>query len=479
MGTWQRLLSNTALAFFSNIIVKASNTLLFIFIGRLIGPGEAGLFNLGVTYFTITLALSAWGLHELLVREVATRRSESRRYLVHYLPLRLGLTLLSYGLLLLFLRYILPYSDSTQQVIRVLSLAIFPEAIFMLVLALFAAHERLLAPTVAAACNAFLKVGVGLWVLFQGGGAIALAWVIVGSSSLSLLVLVPPLLRLFRELPQLAAPLSLQFAWTQLRFTPGFIIIGLFTTLDYQFDAFLISLLLTETELGWYGAAQTIMLGFWMMPTALRTAIYPLMARYYQESHERLVQLYRRTNRYVLLTMLPLCMGILLFSQPLLQLIFGPAFAPGVPALQWMIWAVIFSFLTVPNARLMLIAHRQKQAGWITGVGMIINVIFNLLLIPQYGIVGAAAARTLASAIFFLTIYLYVQWYLLQDAVWPLVGRPVLATGLMTLVIWQLRPLSPIGSIVIGAVVYLVAVWLLQVIPVEDRHYFRQLFKQR
>lgn len=477
MSTLQRLLSNTVLAFLSNIIVKASNTLLFIFIGRLIGPGEAGIFNLGITYFTVVLALSAWGLQELLVRELAARRSESKRYLIHYLFLRLFLALAAYGLLLVFLRWYLPYSEHTELVIRVLALAIFPEAIFVLAQALFTAHERQFAPTVAAAVNGALKVGVGLWLLSEGGDAVTLAWVIVGSSWLSLLIFVVPLIQLFSQVPQLSARLSYTFTWMQLRFTPGFIIIGFFTTVDYQFDAFLISLLLNETELGWYGAAQTIMLGFWMMPTALRTAIYPLMARYYHENPTQLRQLYRRTNRYVLLVVLPVCAGILLVGDQLIRLIFGPAFGPSAPALQWMIWAVVFSFLTVPNARLMLVANRQKQAGWITGLSMVINLVLNIGLIPRYGIVGAAAARTLASAIFFLTIYLYVQWYLLQDSIWPLVVKPILATILMTVVVWQLDKIHLVWLICVGSFVYLLAIWLLQVIPVEDRHYFHQLLK--
>ena len=151
MNTLQRLLSNTALAFLSNLIVKASNSLLFIFIGRLLGPNDAGAYNLGITYFTITFGLSAWGLHELLVREVAPKREESGRYLVNYLLIRLLFASMTYGLLLLALHSLLPYHAATKTIIQILALAVFPEAIFSLCQALFEAHERLLIPLIAAA----------------------------------------------------------------------------------------------------------------------------------------------------------------------------------------------------------------------------------------------------------------------------------------------------------------------------------------
>ena len=63
MNTLQRLLSNTLMAYAANLVVKASNALIFIALARQLGPTEAGTFNLGITYFTIALALSAVGLN--------------------------------------------------------------------------------------------------------------------------------------------------------------------------------------------------------------------------------------------------------------------------------------------------------------------------------------------------------------------------------------------------------------------------------
>ena len=67
MNTIQRLLSNTLLAFLSSVIVKAGNALLFILIGRQLGPAASGSFSLATTYFTFVFGLSALGLHEIMV----------------------------------------------------------------------------------------------------------------------------------------------------------------------------------------------------------------------------------------------------------------------------------------------------------------------------------------------------------------------------------------------------------------------------
>jgi len=478
MNTVQRLLSNTTLAFMANVMLKASSSLLFIFIGRNLGAANAGIYNLGVTYFTIGLALSAWGLHELLVREVATRREQSSHYLLNYLVMRWALSAIAYAVLLILLRFILPYSEESETVVRILALAIFPEATFAMLQALFVAHERMLVPTLAAFVSSILKLGGGLWLLFQGYPVITIAWVIPIGSTISLLVFVPAVFQLFRNVPQqVVAQLSVKFSLAQLRYTPGFILIGIFSTLDFQIDALLISLLLTETDIGWYGAAQTVMLAFWMIPVAIRTAIYPIMARYYRESPERLVWFYHKANHYLLLTVLPIAAGICLLADAIIRAIFGVGFEPAADVLQWMIWAVVFAFLNVPSARLLIVYNHQHQAGWMTGLSMGVNVILNLLLLPRFGVVGAGIARTLASCVFFWALYLYVQRRIIHDNILPLLWRPLLATGLMAVVVWFLRDVPLFSAIFAGVVVYSVVIFLVRGIPAEDWQYIRRLTK--
>ncbi len=472
----RRLLSNTTLAFLSNVVAKIGSSLLFILIGRELGPSEAGIFNLGATYFTITLALTAWGLHELLVREVTPRREESGRYLLNYLVMRLLLTTGGYILLIALLQFVLPYSAQTEFVIRILSLAVFPEAIFALCHALFVAHERLLVPTIAAIVNSGFKIGAGLWLLNNQFAVENIAWVMPTGSALSLFFFLPNIIRLLRQVPQrLPIQLNLTFSLSQLRFTPGFILIGIFSTLDFQLDAFLISLLLAESDIGWYGASQTIVLGFWMMSNAIRTTLYPIMARVFKDDPARLPNIYRLSNQYLLLASLPIAAGVTILAKPIIQLVYTASFDPAIPALQIMIWAVLFAFLSVPNARLMLVYNQQHPAGWMTGISMGVNVFLNLWLIPQFGIVGAAIARTSATAILFIQLYAYAQIKLKMDSILPLVLRPLLATLLMSAVVWPIRHLPLIWPIIVGIIVYGAAAYLLKAIPEEARQRLWQL----
>lgn len=479
MNTVQRLFSNTFLALVSQIVIKASNSLLFILIGRWLGPADSGVFSLGTTYFTLVFGLSALGLHELLVRELAPRREQSSRYFANYLALRVFLAVATYGLLLLGLRLFLPYSATTNQVILILALAAIPEAAFSICQSLFESHERLSTPMMAALAGSAVKLAVGIWLLQQGYGVVAAAWAVPLGGVASLLFFLPALPRLLRTTPQIApGRLNVGFLRDQLRATPSFFVIHLFSLVDYQADAFLISLMLTEQYLGYYSAAQTILLGFNLMPMAIRAAIYPVMTRYHHEAPDKLALIYEKATHYLLALVLPMAAGITLLAGPIIRLIFGPSFEPAVPVLQISIWAIVFLFLNVPGARLLLINHYQREASVMFGIAMAINVTLNLLLIPRLGISGAAIARTASNLTLYATFQIFANRKIIPLRLGPMIIRPLIATAVMTVAVWPLREML-LPSIAVGAAAYLLTAIVLGVFPRQDLAYWQQLIQFR
>ncbi len=479
MNTIQRLLSNTFLAFASSIIVKAGNALLFILIGRQLGPAASGSFSLATTYFAFVFGLSALGLHEIMVREVPARREESGRYLSNYVALRVLLSAAVYGLLVLGLGLLAPYSAATTQVIVVLALAAIPEAVFSMCQSLFEAHERLLTPLLAATVSTGVKLAAGLWLLNRGADVVQIAWVVPLASLLGTLVFAVGLVRLFRHAPpQLPARLNLAFLRHHLGYMPSFFVIQLFSLLDYQADILLISLLLTENDVGQYAAAQTILLGFHLMPVAVRTALYPVMSRYYYQAPDKLAVLNDKISRYLLAVILPVATGVTLLAGPIIALVYGPAFGPATVALQVSIWAVVFLFLNVPHSRLALIYNRQRDAAFLLAGTTGLNIILNLILIPRLGILGAAIARLLASLALFLVFYVYAQTRITRVSLLPSPWRPLLATAAMGLAVWPLRDWPLLAPVAVGAVVY-VAAALLGIVPADDLIYWREVVRRR
>lgn len=479
MNTARRLLGNTAFAFAANILTKAGTALLFIAIGRVLGPAESGMFSLGTTWFTFVFGLSAFGLHEVMVREVAPRRAESAHYLANFLALRVSLSLVTYALLLAGLWLVNPYSPDTTRVILIIALAAIPEGAFAIFQSLFEAHERLGILLVAAAVSMAFKLGIGLWLLFSGASVVDLVWVVPAAGFISLLVFVPGLFRLFRHVPQSQpARLDPPFVRRHLTYLPSFFVIHVLALLDYQADALIISIMLGEESLGYYAAAQAILLAFNLMPAAIRAALYPLMSRYHREAPDKLAILYDKANKYIAALVLPLATGLTLLAGPVINLIYGPDFAPAAAVLQITIWAIVFLFLVEPHARMLLVYNKQRQAAWMMTLATVLNIILNLLLIPAIGINGAAIARLISSLTLYLLFYTYCHFTIMPSKQ-PISFRVILATLLMALAVLPLRDLFLLIPIAAGILVYLGAVRLLEIIPDQDLAYWREIYGKK
>jgi len=101
------------------------------------------------------------------------------------------------------------------------------------------------------------------------------------------------------------------------------------------------------------------------------------------------------------------------FSAPIINLVFGDGFDPSILALRILAWLMIpFSINIYLSAS--LISVRQERRVLITFlVSLVILVVLNLLLIPDFGVVGACIA-TLAAESIQAVVFLYTRSTMLK-----------------------------------------------------------------
>jgi PST family polysaccharide transporter len=95
----------------------------------------------------------------------------------------------------------------------------------------------------------------------------------------------------------------------------------------------------------------------------------------------------------------PLALFITVFSNLIIRGLFGVEYLGASEVLSVYAWATLFAFMGVPAGRWYLYADLQKLALARTALGAAVNVLLNMMLIPQYGPVGAAYATLVAIAI--------------------------------------------------------------------------------
>ena len=127
--------------------------------------------------------------------------------------------------------------------------------------------------------------------------------------------------------------------------------------------------------------------------TAAAAHVYPVLA------HERrgpeLEAAYATVTRWMTASSVAVFALIATNRVDLLSLL-GPSFTVGAGALLLLLLAQMIRSLVGSGAFLLVVSRNQTLETALTAVGVVVNVLLNLVLIPRYGIVGAGLATVSA-----------------------------------------------------------------------------------
>ncbi len=145
---------------------------------------------------------------------------------------------------------------------------------------------------------------------------------------------------------------------------------------------------------------------------AMNVTIQPKMAQMFHSGrvHEIKNVATKASKTFALLNV-PVTI-VLIFGGHVLLSIYGKEFTPGANALAVLAVGQMFNTFAGPTAQLLNVTGHHKRFMVIAFFGAVVNIIFNIFMIPAYGITGAA----IASAISMITwnsvasIYIYKKF---------------------------------------------------------------------
>lgn len=221
-------------------------------------------------------------------------------------------------------------------------------------------------------------------------------------------------LLLHRALPleaKLAEPLFETLHWLRVAMT--LLLLTAFFQVLSRTDVIMLGLLVDTESAGIYAvaalAAQMVFIGL----GAINVIAAPMIAElYWHDRHTELRRLVRLAAIGVVVTAFPAILLLVVFGRPILRL-FGPGFGTGYAPLVVLCCGQLINALAGSVGFLMTMTGHQQQAAVIVAVTATLNVVLNLLLIPSYGMVGAAAATAVTTAVWNLAMLVYV-WRVLR-----------------------------------------------------------------
>ena len=161
-------------------------------------------------------------------------------------------------------------------------------------------------------------------------------------------------------------------------------------------DSFMISYYLDEYQVGIYGACISLSMIITFIPMAIGGYISPKVAQAYnnKETHQ-VKSLFKNSVKLIAITTIPIFIVILYFSDFFLGL-FGQEFTVATITLMIVSIGYLSESLCGPVGFILNMTDNQHVFMKILLISLFINILFNALLIPIYGINGAAIALMLS-----------------------------------------------------------------------------------
>ena len=232
--------------------------------------------------------------------------------------------------------------------------------------------------------------------------------------------------------------------------------------LDKRVDTILVGYFMNPVAVGYYYLAKQVV-DFVNSPAAsLGFTLSPAYGEHKAGGEtDHAARIYETTLRYVLLLYVPAAAGMVIVAEPAVRVVFGEEWLGAVPVLQVFAVYVVLHAVTYVSGDTLDFLGRARARAYAKGGGSIANFLLNLVMIPAYGVVGAAAA-TVASHAALVVVTLWVlhdDLSLAVDGIVRHLAGVLAVTGAMSLAV--LAVLSNGGGVLalVASILAGVAVW--------------------
>lgn len=194
-----------------------------------------------------------------------------------------------------------------------------------------------------------------------------------------------------------------------LRMALPMIITSLVTTLSGRLDIIMLAWYESVDIVGIYGTAVKISIGLEFVISAIKTIGMPKIAElYHGGKREELADTLAVSAKMIFWTTAPLMLILVIFAEQIMGFV-GPEFVSGAPVLRIMAIAHFISASSGMVGAFLNMTGGQVAFSRIVLIAVILNVILNLILLPIFGMIGAAWASSIALCLWNVAAAIYIK----------------------------------------------------------------------
>jgi len=440
-----KIIKNALWLFSGQAIGRVLRVILIVVAARVLGATNWGVFAYAMSLTATFTVLSDIGINALLIRENNRNSKLITKYLATGLVIKLLLIFALSVLVVLFQDVIMRVPEAS--IFIPLIIIIFTlDSLRNFVSALARSLERMDIEAKGQIVTNASIVGFGLLFLsiYPTSSALVLSYVV--GTFIGLMTIFIPLRNYFRglikEFNRKLVREIIVSAWP-------FGMVSLMGIIMINTDILVLGAMTSATEVGLYAAAQKPIQLLYLIPSLLVAAFFPTLSREAGEK-DQFRDTLEKGLRSVYLFAIPLSIGGVLAARSVISLLYGPEFLMSYLSFALLSLTFLFVFPLSFFTSALFAQNKQKSFYGYLVVGVLMNIILNIILIPYIGIAGCALATLVVQMLLFIygTIMLKKS---LSFRVFPNIGRIIASAFVMALVVIGLLFIQAHALIIVGA----------------------------
>jgi O-antigen/teichoic acid export membrane protein len=184
---------------------------------------------------------------------------------------------------------------------------------------------------------------------------------------------------------------------------------NILTFLSYRVDVFLIAYFIDDVSVGIYSIAVLLVERVWLIPQAVSSVLFARISNLKTDLEKTNFTAFASRNTIFLTSMSGIVLAI--FSPWLIEILFGAEFNQSVTPFIYMIPGVILFSLSKILANDFVGRGFPQVNSYIALVVALVNIVLNIVLIPDFGLKGAAIATSICYGIDAVIKVIYFSQY--------------------------------------------------------------------
>lgn len=468
-----------------DLLIRSQGMVLFPIFARKLGAYDYGIWSLVLITVTVASLIAGLGLGSSMIRYLAKEKGKEglrEGFYSIFFTVLLSSTILASVFFLIAEPFTLGLigDSSVLLIIQIAALAPILDTTIQVVLTYFTTTRQMKK-------LAFFRLGSFSFNVVFIGCALLLGHGLLGTVSAMVLSKI-----LFLFIPLLIVISQIGFSFPRfvelkpyLKFGIPLIMVGGFGWIIASCDRYVIGYFLDATSVGIYSAGH----GLGILPALLATPIglvlYSSTSKSYDEGNEvEARNLLGNGLKYYLMFAIPAASGLSVLAGHILSVVGTTEFIPGSAIVPFIAFGIVcmMCFSLVAERILTLVKKTTLIAGSL-GIAALLNIALNFILIPRIGVVGAAIATLIALMWLLIPVSLASKKYLTINFNFTYIARTLFSSAIMSFVIFiiplQEGLISLLILVIVGALTYLITMFLTRGITLRDIRYLRELVLSR